>query len=107
LKIFDLTINEGLIMVYIDLDSQSCIGTIGSGLPPPVQGYNCDACTVLVNQGKYATTNDCNIGCTTIPPVAGKVCKDSDPLKIGCISGIPDTYIVAGAFFLIMMMKKK
>jgi hypothetical protein len=63
-------------MVYIDLDTKSCISTvIGTGIPPPVG--------------------------------TGKSCKDTDPLKMGCISGIPDTYIVAGAFFLIMMMKKK
>lgn len=42
-----------------------------------------------------------------IPPPIGDGGMCNDPLKIGCISGIPDTFIMAGALALIVIMAKK
>jgi hypothetical protein len=46
--------------------------------------------------------------CATVPPVVdGGACKDKDPLKIGCIFGIPVTYIAGLGAIAYMVMKKK
>ena len=84
------------------IDSLCAPGTGNGACGLPIC-YRCDGISCIQdNTNGTFTTNACGTGCDT--GTVGKVCND--PLKIGCTSGIPNTYIVVGAFVFMMMMKK-
>jgi hypothetical protein len=71
----------------------------------PLNGYEYDInnCSGSVDR----LNSNCNPGTGTggaAPPVVGKTCKD--PLKIGCIAGIPMTYIAGLGVIVFIVMKK-
>lgn len=65
-------------------------------------GTSCTVCTSTTDTACIFSTNVCGSGCGGV--VGGGAC--SDPLKLGCTYNIPNTYLAAGFFVLLMMLKK-
>jgi hypothetical protein len=78
-----------------------CIPSYIGTCRQPLNGYEYDvnSCPGSVDR----LNSKCNSG--TVPPVVGKVCND--PMKWGCTYGIPNTYVIVGAFAFMMMMQKQ
>lgn len=89
--------------------------------PPPstetsiVQTWYCDplykTCSLKTGITGYATRDLCykDALCSVdgIDSINEDTCKNRDPLNIGCVFGIPITYIAGLGFIAYMVMKKK
>ena len=71
--------------------------------------YRCDSAIKKCIEDSTITSNQDN--CTSAGVTCGGTVNGTgicnDPLKIGCTSGIPNTYIVAGVLFSIILLRNK
>jgi hypothetical protein len=93
-------IDEGLL--WSNCDNFQDIVVYYKAAVAPRQSCLNGICIPTLN-GTFANLTECrNSGCKE--PVDTKACND--PLKLGCTSGIPNSYLVGGALLFMMMMKK-
>jgi hypothetical protein len=95
----------GTAIITASYGTINAISMVTIGLPA-TYNYGCVSGVCTPNKG-ISPAGCPGTNCATSSGTGSDTCKDKDPLKIGCIFGIPVTYIAGLGAIAYMVMKKK